>query len=370
MFSTGLRWMRRVAPSVMAGVTSVGLMVVMHAAPAGADTVTFTSAEIGSSGSTASFNQSGPWTLSWTYSACSGGQSNFIVLVNQPAGDFAADDGVNELGGGGSGTDYYYDSGQFSLSIISGCSWSISVAPSGAGAVGTPVTYTSSQTGQTGNPQEFSVSSPWTLSWSYGSCVGGSNNFIVNINQPAGDLAIDIGPNELGSGGSGVDNYSDTGTFNLDIISGCAWSITINQASTPAPVAPPSAPVAAAVAVGMAATPDGGGYWIAYSNGAVHPHGDAPAIANNLDQVQLNAPITHIVATPDGKGYWLVASDGGTFSFGDAPSMARWVDSTSTRRWSTSRRLPTVGVIGSSPLTAASSRLVMPSSTAARATSV
>ena len=28
-----------------------------------------------------------------------------------------------------------------------------------------------------------------------------------------------------------------------------------------------------------------------------------------------------IAATPDGGGYWLVASDGGIFSFGDAPFM-------------------------------------------------
>ncbi len=29
-------------------------------------------------------------------------------------------------------------------------------------------------------------------------------------------------------------------------------------------------------------------------------------------------PIMGIAATPDGGGYWLVASDGGIFSFGDA----------------------------------------------------
>ena len=32
----------------------------------------------------------------------------------------------------------------------------------------------------------------------------------------------------------------------------------------------------------------------------------------------LNKPIVGMAATPDGKGYWLVASDGGIFSFGDA----------------------------------------------------
>ena len=32
----------------------------------------------------------------------------------------------------------------------------------------------------------------------------------------------------------------------------------------------------------------------------------------------LNKPIVGIAATPDGMGYWEVASDGGLFAFGDA----------------------------------------------------
>ncbi|MGH9047787.1 MAG: hypothetical protein ACRDVW_10830, partial [Acidimicrobiales bacterium] len=32
----------------------------------------------------------------------------------------------------------------------------------------------------------------------------------------------------------------------------------------------------------------------------------------------LNKPVVGMAATPDGKGYWLVASDGGIFSYGDA----------------------------------------------------
>ena len=32
----------------------------------------------------------------------------------------------------------------------------------------------------------------------------------------------------------------------------------------------------------------------------------------------LNKPVVGMAATPDGKGYWLVASDGGVFTFGDA----------------------------------------------------
>jgi Cysteine-rich secretory protein family len=70
--------------------------------------------------------------------------------------------------------------------------------------------------------------------------------------------------------------------------------------------------------VGMASTPDGGGYWVAKADGSVAIHGDAGQHGSMQDQ-PLDAPIAHIVATPDGGGYWLVAADGGIFSFGDAP---------------------------------------------------
>ena len=78
------------------------------------------------------------------------------------------------------------------------------------------------------------------------------------------------------------------------------------------PPPPPGTP-----AVGMAATPDGQGYWVAWSNGDVTVHGDAPSYGN-ASTFNLAQPITHIVSTPDGGGYWLVAADGGTFAFGTA----------------------------------------------------
>ena len=34
---------------------------------------------------------------------------------------------------------------------------------------------------------------------------------------------------------------------------------------------------------------------------------------------RLNQPITGIAANPDGLGYWSVAADGGVFAFGGAP---------------------------------------------------
>ncbi len=73
-----------------------------------------------------------------------------------------------------------------------------------------------------------------------------------------------------------------------------------------------------ATVVGMASTPDGNGYWLAWSNGQVTTYGDALDFGD-ASGIPLNSPIAHIVATSDGYGYWLVAGDGGTFAFGDAP---------------------------------------------------
>ena len=72
-----------------------------------------------------------------------------------------------------------------------------------------------------------------------------------------------------------------------------------------------------APAVGMAATADANGYWLAHTDGSVSAHGDAVDYGS-MAGAPLNAPVSHIVATTDGRGYWLVAADGGIFTFGDA----------------------------------------------------
>jgi Beta-lactamase enzyme family len=69
--------------------------------------------------------------------------------------------------------------------------------------------------------------------------------------------------------------------------------------------------------VGMAATPDGGGYWLVASDGGVFAYGDA-VFEGSAGGIELNAPVVGMAATPDGRGYWLVASDGGVFAYGDA----------------------------------------------------
>jgi len=70
-------------------------------------------------------------------------------------------------------------------------------------------------------------------------------------------------------------------------------------------------------AVGMAATPDSRGYWIAGSDGSVRAFGDAVNYGSAAGQ-GLAAPVVGLVATPDGRGYWEVAADGGVFTYGDA----------------------------------------------------
>jgi cell wall-associated NlpC family hydrolase len=93
------------------------------------------------------------------------------------------------------------------------------------------------------------------------------------------------------------------------------WTATSTPTPTPSPPLTPGG--LAGPVVGMAATPDGSGYWLTNAAGAVTAHGSAVSYGS-LAGKTLQAPISHIVSSPDGKGYWLVAADGGIFTFGDA----------------------------------------------------
>src|SRR5260370_290810 len=87
---------------------------------------------------------------------------------------------------------------------------------------------------------------------------------------------------------------------------------TAHASVTTAPTAPPEVGAA-----GIAATPDGSGYWMVAADGGIFCFGDA-AFYGSLGKAALNQPIVGMAATPDGGGYWLIAADGGIFSFGDA----------------------------------------------------
>jgi N-acetylmuramoyl-L-alanine amidase len=73
----------------------------------------------------------------------------------------------------------------------------------------------------------------------------------------------------------------------------------------------------AAVPVAVAPTADGGGFWVASTDGAVSPEGDASTHGDAASE-PLTSPVVGIATTATGGGYWLLGSDGGVFSFGDA----------------------------------------------------
>ncbi len=58
--------------------------------------------------------------------------------------------------------------------------------------------------------------------------------------------------------------------------------------------------------VGIAATPDGGGYFLVGSDGGIFAFGDA-AFHGSMGGIPLNKPIVGIAVDPATGGYWLVA---------------------------------------------------------------
>jgi hypothetical protein len=69
--------------------------------------------------------------------------------------------------------------------------------------------------------------------------------------------------------------------------------------------------------VGIAATATGEGYWLVAGDGGIFSFGDA-AFHGSMGATPLNQPVVGMSPTPSSGGYWLVALDGGIFSFGDA----------------------------------------------------
>ena len=60
------------------------------------------------------------WNEVWTYDCFNfSGSGNFITTINGSD----TDTGNNQLGPGGHGTNYYYDTGTFSIDVNSECNW-------------------------------------------------------------------------------------------------------------------------------------------------------------------------------------------------------------------------------------------------------
>ena len=70
---------------------------------------------------------------------------------------------------------------------------------------------------------------------------------------------------------------------------------------------------------GIAATPDGGGYWLVGSDGGVFDYGNAAFLGSVPGQgIVGQPPVVGITRTPSGAGYWLVGSNGAVYAYGDA----------------------------------------------------
>jgi len=81
--------------------------------------------------------------------------------------------------------------------------------------------------------------------------------------------------------------------------------------------APPSTAL-----VGVAPTPNGGGYWVLGANGSVYDFGDAPSVAVSPVSPALGtlkSPMTGLIPDFSGGGFNAVNASGQSFAYGDAP---------------------------------------------------
>jgi hypothetical protein len=67
----------------------------------------------------------------------------------------------------------------------------------------------------------------WDVTWGY-NC-GKAGRFDYTIKRAARPDAKDLGPHELGTSGSGVTRYRDTGAFTLSVASQCLWAIKVTE---------------------------------------------------------------------------------------------------------------------------------------------
>lgn len=98
-------------------------------APAPAQPVTLLDISGSGSKSTQSFTtSSNSWELDYSYDCSNfGSQGNFQVYIQKDNGAFTDIPPVNELGSGGSDTEYYHEGGTFYLEVNSECSWHVTV---------------------------------------------------------------------------------------------------------------------------------------------------------------------------------------------------------------------------------------------------
>jgi hypothetical protein len=258
--------------------------------------VTFTSQQIGDSGESPQFTVNGPWSMAWTYNCANayGGSGVFGISYQ---GTF--DIGPNENGTSGSGTDYYTDSGTFSLEINSECHWSATI---------------------TGSPAPTPTPTPTPLShgyWLVGSDGGifsfGSAQFygstgaltlqrpVVGITPTAND-----GGYWLVASDGGIFSFGNAGFYGSIPGIGLAPAGSANPKRLNAPI------------VGMVPSADGGGYFMVASDGGVFAFGDAKFEGSCPGIGGCSGAAVAVMPDASGNGYWLVTATGNVYTFGDA----------------------------------------------------
>jgi hypothetical protein len=101
------------------------------------------------------------------------------------------------------------------------------------------------------------------------------------------------------------------------------YTVTVNgvvRATASSTISEAPVPAAAGPVVGIAAAGEhGAGAWVATANGVVVSDGTTPPIRPpDLRLLHDPGPVVGIAATPDGQGYWLATSSGAAVAAGDA----------------------------------------------------
>jgi hypothetical protein len=195
-----------------------------------------------------------------------------------------------------------------------------------SGSIGATFSGSSSYAGSTATPLQQVVTTPTTT------VLASASPNPVNPGETVTFYGTVTGPSGTPTGSVTISSVGVVlCTFDVPGASSCKTgpppagfdTVTASYVSTSGPATTASATFTLTVSpstspvVGITATPDGQGYWVARADGAVSAFGDAVDLGSMYGK-PLNAPIVGMAATADGQGYWLVASDGGIFTFGDA----------------------------------------------------
>jgi hypothetical protein len=142
-----------------------------------------------------------------------------------------------------------------------------------------------------------------------------------------GEYDTDHGAAFVVGGTGGVPNcpLGETGTVNVDQLAyGAQGQVTTLglwfDVVCPLPGTTSTETYRGTVAYNLTPSTPGQGYYVYQRNGALTGFGNDSYLdyLGDLSATKLNRPIVGLAATPDGGGYWLVAADGGIFAFGDA----------------------------------------------------